>query len=189
MSACQHVHLVNRLSCKFSQQKIPTWEISHALWVGGIVYTLSPANHNDTWSSVSTRIRNRTDSAFLRVCYAAASEDAPDQATFTLLSHVLVIIPIISPDRKWLENDFPGSVSSRRSAISLKTNRPAAISATRGIITALSAWINDTSPQEIFSLGVVSTGTSIRSGQNDVAAPSFVNFPLTSRQWGFLFLT
>ncbi|XP_017312418.1 putative malate dehydrogenase 1B isoform X1 [Ictalurus punctatus] len=61
-------------------------------------------------------------------------------------------------DRKWLENDFPGSVSSRRSAISLKTNRPAAISATRGIITALSAWINDSSPQEIFSLGVVSTG-------------------------------
>ncbi|XP_034155934.2 putative malate dehydrogenase 1B isoform X2 [Pangasianodon hypophthalmus] len=61
-------------------------------------------------------------------------------------------------DRKWLKNDFPSLVGSRRSAISQMTNRPAAISATRGIVTALNAWINDSSPQEIFSVGVVSTG-------------------------------
>ncbi|KAF7689740.1 hypothetical protein HF521_013093 [Silurus meridionalis] len=61
-------------------------------------------------------------------------------------------------DRKWLKNDFPGLVASRRSAISLKTSKPAAISAGRAIITVLSAWINDSSPQEIFSLGVASTG-------------------------------
>ncbi|XP_058235848.1 putative malate dehydrogenase 1B [Hemibagrus wyckioides] len=61
-------------------------------------------------------------------------------------------------NRKWLKNEFQSLVSSRRSAISLKTNRTAAISASRGIITALDAWINDYSSPQVFSLGVVSMG-------------------------------
>ncbi|KAM9454924.1 putative malate dehydrogenase 1B [Clarias gariepinus] len=61
-------------------------------------------------------------------------------------------------DRKWLKNNFPSLVGARRREISLKTKRPAAISASRAIITALNAWINESSSQEIFSLGVISTG-------------------------------
>ncbi|KAK3530005.1 hypothetical protein QTP86_009395 [Hemibagrus guttatus] len=61
-------------------------------------------------------------------------------------------------DRKWLKNELQSLVSSRRCAISLKTNRTAAISASRGIITALDAWINDYYSPQTFSLGVVSTG-------------------------------
>ncbi|TTE66794.1 Malate dehydrogenase, cytoplasmic [Bagarius yarrelli] len=58
---------------------------------------------------------------------------------------------------KWVQNDFPGLVSSRRKDITLKTNKTTAISASRGIIATLDAWLNGSSYQ-IFSLGVVSTG-------------------------------
>ncbi|XP_062865700.1 putative malate dehydrogenase 1B [Trichomycterus rosablanca] len=62
-------------------------------------------------------------------------------------------------DRKWLKDDFPGLVSSRRGAVSLKTSRNAvAISAAAGILAALKAWTDGSSSQEIFSMGVVSTG-------------------------------
>ncbi|XP_036418720.1 LOW QUALITY PROTEIN: putative malate dehydrogenase 1B [Colossoma macropomum] len=61
-------------------------------------------------------------------------------------------------DKKWLANDFLSLVGSRRSSISLKMNRTAAISATNGILAVLNAWNNGSSPEEVFSLGVVSTG-------------------------------
>lgn len=64
--------------------------------------------------------------------------------------------------RNWL-NNFPSLVSSRRSTISLMTNRSTAISVSSGILTILDTWINDSSVQEIFSLGVVSTGRSVQS--------------------------
>ncbi|XP_060716043.1 putative malate dehydrogenase 1B isoform X1 [Tachysurus vachellii] len=60
-------------------------------------------------------------------------------------------------DGKWLKDKFQSSVGSRRSAISVKTNRTTAISASQAIITAVDAWMNDSSDQ-IFSLGVISTG-------------------------------
>lgn len=81
------------------------------------------------------------------------------------------IILLVFPDRKWLKNKFQSLVSSRRSAISLKSNRTAAISASRGIITALDAWINDYSFPQIFSLGVVSMGKSSQSGQTHPVKP------------------
>ncbi|XP_076879314.1 putative malate dehydrogenase 1B isoform X2 [Brachyhypopomus gauderio] len=61
-------------------------------------------------------------------------------------------------DRKWLKDDFPTLVASRHSAIALRIKKPAAISASRSIVSVLHAWYNSPSPQEIFSLGVVSTG-------------------------------
>ncbi|KAK1802699.1 hypothetical protein P4O66_021241, partial [Electrophorus voltai] len=61
-------------------------------------------------------------------------------------------------DRKWLKDDFPTLVSSRHSAISLRTNRPAAISASNGIISVVCAWYDGSLHHEIFSLGVPSTG-------------------------------
>ncbi|XP_007233774.3 putative malate dehydrogenase 1B isoform X1 [Astyanax mexicanus] len=61
-------------------------------------------------------------------------------------------------DKKWLETDFLSLVALRRRAISLKTNRTAANSATNGILAVLNAWSNCYSSREVFSLGVVSSG-------------------------------
>ncbi|XP_039504219.1 putative malate dehydrogenase 1B [Pimephales promelas] len=61
-------------------------------------------------------------------------------------------------DWKWLETDFMSSVHKRRATISSKTNKATAISSTNGIMTILRAWNNDASPEDVFSMGVLSTG-------------------------------
>ncbi|XP_043096740.1 putative malate dehydrogenase 1B [Puntigrus tetrazona] len=61
-------------------------------------------------------------------------------------------------DRKWLQTDFMSLVHKHRTAISSKTNKATAISTTNGIMTLLKAWNNDASPEDLFSLGVISTG-------------------------------
>ncbi|XP_066512824.1 putative malate dehydrogenase 1B [Hoplias malabaricus] len=61
-------------------------------------------------------------------------------------------------DRTWLTNDFLSLVGTRRKDISLKTKKTAAISAANGILTVLDAWKNSSSPEEVYSLGVVSKG-------------------------------
>uniref|UniRef100_A0A673KWU0 Malate dehydrogenase 1B, NAD (soluble) n=1 Tax=Sinocyclocheilus rhinocerous TaxID=307959 RepID=A0A673KWU0_9TELE len=49
-------------------------------------------------------------------------------------------------------------VHKHRTTISSKTNKATAISTTNGIMTILKAWNNDASPEDVFSLGVISTG-------------------------------
>ncbi|KAK2908532.1 hypothetical protein Q8A67_004369 [Cirrhinus molitorella] len=61
-------------------------------------------------------------------------------------------------DWKWLETDFMSLVHKHRTTISSKSNKATAISATNGIMTILKSWNNDASPEDIFSLGVISTG-------------------------------
>uniref|UniRef100_A0A673KQD2 Malate dehydrogenase 1B, NAD (soluble) n=1 Tax=Sinocyclocheilus rhinocerous TaxID=307959 RepID=A0A673KQD2_9TELE len=59
---------------------------------------------------------------------------------------------------KWLQTDFMSLVHKHRTTISSKTNKATAISTTNGIMTILKAWNNDASPEDVFSLGVISTG-------------------------------
>uniref|UniRef100_A0A8C1XEB6 Malate dehydrogenase 1B, NAD (soluble) n=1 Tax=Cyprinus carpio TaxID=7962 RepID=A0A8C1XEB6_CYPCA len=61
-------------------------------------------------------------------------------------------------DWKWLQTDFMSLVHKHRTTISTKTNKATAISTTNGIMTILKAWNNDASPEDVFSLGVISTG-------------------------------
>lgn len=61
-------------------------------------------------------------------------------------------------DWNWLETDFMSLVHKHRATISSKTNKATAISSTNGIMTILRAWNNDASPEEVFSMGVLSTG-------------------------------
>uniref|UniRef100_A0A8C1HDX6 Malate dehydrogenase 1B, NAD (soluble) n=2 Tax=Cyprinus carpio TaxID=7962 RepID=A0A8C1HDX6_CYPCA len=61
-------------------------------------------------------------------------------------------------DWKWLQTDFMSLVHKHRTTISSKTNKATAISTTNGIMTILKAWNNDASPEDVFSLGVISTG-------------------------------
>ncbi|XP_073698789.1 putative malate dehydrogenase 1B [Garra rufa] len=61
-------------------------------------------------------------------------------------------------DWKWLETDLISLVYKHRTTISSKTNKATAISTTNGIMTILKAWNNDASPEDGFSLGVISTG-------------------------------
>ncbi|KAL4635808.1 putative malate dehydrogenase 1B [Arapaima gigas] len=61
-------------------------------------------------------------------------------------------------DRKWLEEDFPALLSSHHEKVVTKTNREPALSAANGIIAVLRAWNHDSSPGEVLSLGVLSTG-------------------------------
>lgn len=63
--------------------------------------------------------------------------------------------------RKWLQTDFMSLVHKHRTTISTKTNKATAISTTNGIMTILKAWNNDASPEDVFSLGVISTGKAI----------------------------
>lgn len=63
--------------------------------------------------------------------------------------------------RKWLKTDFMSLVHKHHTTISSKTNKATAISTTNGILTILKAWNNDGSPEDVFSLGVISTGKAI----------------------------
>uniref|UniRef100_A0A672RVF0 Malate dehydrogenase 1B, NAD (soluble) n=1 Tax=Sinocyclocheilus grahami TaxID=75366 RepID=A0A672RVF0_SINGR len=49
-------------------------------------------------------------------------------------------------------------VHKHHTTISSKTNKATAISTTNRIMTILKAWNNDASPEDVFSLGVISTG-------------------------------
>ncbi|XP_056319040.1 putative malate dehydrogenase 1B [Danio aesculapii] len=61
-------------------------------------------------------------------------------------------------DWKWLKTDFMSLVLKHRATISSKTNKATAISTTNGILAILKAWNNAESQEEVFSLGVLSTG-------------------------------
>ncbi|XP_016420819.1 putative malate dehydrogenase 1B [Sinocyclocheilus rhinocerous] len=61
-------------------------------------------------------------------------------------------------DWKWLETDLMSLVHKHHTTISSKTKNATAISTTNGIMTILRAWNNDASPEDVFSLGVISTG-------------------------------
>ena len=61
--------------------------------------------------------------------------------------------------RKWLESEFESLVNLQRGTVASKTQRPTAISATNGIIAVLKALNGKTSPEEVLSLGILSTGT------------------------------
>ncbi|XP_024281962.1 putative malate dehydrogenase 1B [Oncorhynchus tshawytscha] len=61
-------------------------------------------------------------------------------------------------DRKWLQTDFLNLVSSQRATVASKSQRATAISATNGIIAVLKAWNCNSSAEEVFSLGILSTG-------------------------------
>ena len=49
-------------------------------------------------------------------------------------------------------------VSLQRSKVTSKTKRAAGMSATNGISAILKAWNSNSSPEEVFSLGVISRG-------------------------------
>ncbi|XP_018585070.1 putative malate dehydrogenase 1B [Scleropages formosus] len=69
-------------------------------------------------------------------------------------------------DRKWLEVDFPALLGSHRETLVSKTRREPALSAANGIIAVLRAWNYGSSPGEVLSLGVPSTGQfGIPAGQ------------------------
>uniref|UniRef100_A0A672RUJ7 Malate dehydrogenase 1B, NAD (soluble) n=1 Tax=Sinocyclocheilus grahami TaxID=75366 RepID=A0A672RUJ7_SINGR len=59
---------------------------------------------------------------------------------------------------KWLQTDLMSLVHKHHTTISSKTNKATAISTTNRIMTILKAWNNDASPEDVFSLGVISTG-------------------------------
>ncbi|XP_073805270.1 putative malate dehydrogenase 1B isoform X3 [Danio rerio] len=61
-------------------------------------------------------------------------------------------------DWKWLKTDFRSLLHKHRATISSKTNKATAISTTNAILAILKAWNNAESPEEVFSLGVLSTG-------------------------------
>ncbi|XP_019897925.2 putative malate dehydrogenase 1B isoform X2 [Esox lucius] len=61
-------------------------------------------------------------------------------------------------DRKWLECDFMSLVSTHRHTVASKSQRATAISATNGIIAVLKAWNNNSSAEQVLSLGILSTG-------------------------------
>ncbi|XP_017289889.1 putative malate dehydrogenase 1B [Kryptolebias marmoratus] len=61
-------------------------------------------------------------------------------------------------DRKWLETDFQQQVHCHRIAVASKSSRPAAVSATNGILRVLKAWCGASGPDEILSVGVLCSG-------------------------------
>nr|XP_020447642.1 putative malate dehydrogenase 1B isoform X1 [Monopterus albus] len=61
-------------------------------------------------------------------------------------------------DRNWLKTDFQDLVCCQRAAVTSKTCRAAAMSATNGILTILKAWNGICNPHEVFSLGVLCPG-------------------------------
>ncbi|KAJ8350309.1 hypothetical protein SKAU_G00254390 [Synaphobranchus kaupii] len=67
-------------------------------------------------------------------------------------------VPEMIFDQKWLESDFLNFVGSQRTTVTSKTQRTAALSAANGIAAVLKAWDSDSTPGELCSLGVLSTG-------------------------------
>ncbi|XP_036396688.1 putative malate dehydrogenase 1B [Megalops cyprinoides] len=61
-------------------------------------------------------------------------------------------------DWNWLESDFVNLVASRYDTVVTKTQRAAALSVANGIATVLRAWHCGSTPGEVFSLGILSTG-------------------------------
>ncbi|XP_031414542.1 putative malate dehydrogenase 1B [Clupea harengus] len=61
-------------------------------------------------------------------------------------------------NRKCFETDIMRLVSLQRSKVTSKTKRAAGMSATNGISAILKAWNSNSSPEEVFSLGVISRG-------------------------------
>lgn len=58
-----------------------------------------------------------------------------------------------------METDFQDLVYSQRAALALKTSRTAAMSSANGILTILKAWNGLGGPDEVFSMGVLCSGT------------------------------
>ncbi|KAM4711429.1 putative malate dehydrogenase 1B [Anableps anableps] len=73
---------------------------------------------------------------------------------------VVVSQPVLQTlyDRKWLETEFQQLVHHQREVVVSKICRPAAISATNGILRVLKAWHGAYGKDEVFSLGVTCTG-------------------------------
>ncbi|XP_048091244.1 putative malate dehydrogenase 1B [Alosa alosa] len=64
----------------------------------------------------------------------------------------------MSNNRKKFETDIMSLLSLHRSMVTSKTERAAAMSATNGVCAILKAWNNNSSPKEVFSLGIISRG-------------------------------